>query len=104
MNVFAFMRPFGIEEKLGSILMGDSPESLRAASLALEKAWDDIKVWVAHIPSTTILGWGMDLGILIPIDRVTQLKDFLHKFHPDFDLCVGIGMTPSEAYKAMAVA
>ena len=103
MNIFAFLEPKMLDQTLLKSILGGNADALRAFSMSMEKAYLDFKSWAANIAmGNVVLGFGTKLCIEIPIDKVNELNIYTKKYEEttNLDFCIGVGMTPIEAYKA----
>ncbi len=106
MNVFVFLKPNGIEEKIQHLMQMDKPDALRAFSQSMELAFKDLSDWATGATGNRVCEWGTHICLEIPVDKVNDLPGYLGKYESTtgMDFAIGIGMSPYEAFKALLVA
>lgn len=106
MIAYVFFKPINVSQDYESALMSDSPDELTRFSAPLEQAFKDIKQWTELEGMGRVLcSFGFEISIQVPITKLDELSKFIQKFedttHKTF--AIGVGMCPTEAYKAMCV-
>jgi hypothetical protein len=107
-NIYAYFTPQDHELTMDSALMSETPEeSLSKWSAPLEKAFNDISLYANYqLGGQCIAQFGTSICIRVPLDKITDLTQFVVKFEntSKVSFAVGMGLNPLEAYKAMLMA
>lgn len=104
MNTYVFLKPTCINVDFCNALESELPEELTKFSAPLEKAFEEIKNWTQNVAQGKVLSsFGNQVAIEIPMDKITDLSDFIKKFEYTMKAClaIGVGLTTREAYEAM---
>jgi hypothetical protein len=101
---FVFIKPICGHKHFEEALIGDDPEELLRYSAPLERAFAEIKEWTNTEGCGRVLSaFGNQIVIQIPAEKILKLTEFAHKYEytAKTQLAIGIGINPSEAFKAM---
>ncbi len=103
MPIYAFLKPCDVEMNFENALLSENSEEMLKFSAPLEQAFVEIRDWANNNGGKAVCSFGDQICIEAPMEKVVDLTAFMKKYEytAKVNFCIGLGMNPLEAYKAM---
>lgn len=103
MKTYICVKPADVEMDLENALLAEDVEDLVRYSGPLERAFREIKDWAINNSGRVLSSFGDQIFIEMGIDKMPEISNYFRDYESTnkIPFCIGIGMRPLEAYKAM---
>lgn len=103
MKTYICIKPADIEMNFENALLAEDVEELVRYSAPLERAFREIKDWTTNNSGRVLSSFGDQILIEMNIDKMPEISNYFRDYEATnkIPFCIGIGMRPLEAYKAM---